>query len=59
MLQAGDIVDTPQGIGQVVYVRMAGPDYAQVQAVSVGTMFSADKVSIWTQNVNIDSQEGQ
>lgn len=53
---AGDRVVTPLGPGRVAYVRMAAPDYTQVQAVAVvldseqtnptytGTIFAATDV---------------
>lgn len=57
LLRPGAEVVTPNGKGKVAHVRMAPPDYAQVQAVSVvlharaheccyaGTMFQVGDIS--------------
>lgn len=50
----GDRVKTPSGIGTVVYVRMAAPDYSKPEAVSVkldgnnhtGSMWPASAVTL-------------
>lgn len=56
-MRAGDRVNTPRGPGEVVFVRMAPPDFSKIAAVSMrldsrnldrgytGTMFSVDLVS--------------
>jgi hypothetical protein len=58
-LRQGALVDTPGGTGRVVFVRMAPPDFARVESVSVlldgfkssnpwyvGTTFLADRVKV-------------
>ena len=55
MIEKGRRVRTPMGIGEVIYRRMAPPDYSRPECYSVlldcerrpgysGTIFPADKV---------------